>query len=109
MHDLRDAFRALRATPIVTATAVLSLALGIGANTSMFSILNGLLLRALPVSRPDQLALIQEGDGDTSFTNPIWEAIRDHRDLFAAAAASSTARFNIAGGGQTQFVDGLWA
>ena len=48
MHDLRDAFRALKVSPIVSAVAVLSLALGIGANTAIFSILNSLMLRTLP-------------------------------------------------------------
>src|SRR6185295_14700398 len=49
MSDLRNAFRALRATPIVTAVAILSLALGIGANTAIFSLINALILRSLPV------------------------------------------------------------
>ena len=60
MHDLRDAFRALRATPIVTAVAILSLALGIGANTAMFSILDSLMLRSLPVRQPQQLARVMQ-------------------------------------------------
>lgn len=56
MQDLRLAIRALRATPIVTAVAVLSLALGIGANTAIFSLANSLLLRSLPVTEPQRLA-----------------------------------------------------
>jgi hypothetical protein len=52
MQDLRLAVRALRATPIVTTIAVLSLALGIGANTAIFSLVDSLLLRALPVKQP---------------------------------------------------------
>ncbi len=58
MRDIRDAFRTLRAAPAVTTVAVLSLALGIGANTAIFSIVETLLLRALPVAEPDRLALI---------------------------------------------------
>ena len=50
-QDLRLAFRSLRATPLVSAVAVLSLALAIGANTAIFSLVNGLLLRQLPVAR----------------------------------------------------------
>ena len=55
MTDLRDALRALRATPVVTAVAVLSLALGIGANTAIFSLIDSLMLRSLPVEAPQQL------------------------------------------------------
>ena len=54
MSDIRDAFRALRATPVVTAVAILSLALGIGANTAIFSLVNALMLRALPVKDPQR-------------------------------------------------------
>src|SRR5262245_31464249 len=110
MHDFRLAIRALKATPIVTAVAVLSLALGIGANTAIFSIVNSLLLRALPVKQPQQLALITNDPvrGITSWTNPIWEQIRQRRDLFDGAFAWSTPRFNLPPGGETQFVDGMW-
>src|SRR4051812_13203190 len=85
MHDLRLAVRALRSTPIVSAVAILSLALGIGANTAIFSIVNSLLLRALPVKEPQQLALVTDDParGINSWTNPIWEQIRQH-DLFDA-------------------------
>jgi hypothetical protein len=52
MQDLRDAARALRSSPLLSAAALLSLALGIGANTAIFSILNSLLLKPLPVRDP---------------------------------------------------------
>ncbi|MBI2535458.1 MAG: ABC transporter permease [Gemmatimonadetes bacterium] len=82
MHELRDAFRALRATPLVSAVAVLSLGLGIGANTAIFSIANSLLLRALPVREPERLVRLTSGDErEWSWTNPIWEQIRDRSDL----------------------------
>jgi putative ABC transport system permease protein len=110
MQDLRDAFRALRISPIVSAVAVLSLALGIGANTAIFSILNSLMLRTLPVSAPERLAMISAGDIQRmSWTNPIWEQIRDRDDLFDGAFAWTNTRFDLSRGGQTEFVDGLWA
>ena len=108
MQDVRDAVRALRATPIVTAMAVLSLALGIGANTAIFSILNTLLLRSLPVREPQALALVTLNGGPTSWTNPLWEQIRGHGDIFDGAFAWSSTRFNLSQGGPTQLVEGLW-
>ena len=110
MQDLRDAFRALKSTPIVTIVAILSLALGIGANTAIFSILDSLLLRSLPVEEPQRLVMLADGSGRrTWWTNPIWEQVRERQALFDGACAWSTARFNLAQGGQTELVDGLWA
>jgi predicted permease len=106
MQDLRDAMRALRATPAITGVAVLSLALGVGANTAIFSLVDSLLLRSLPVRQPDRLVYLE----DPSYTNPIWEEIRGRQfELFEGAAAYSSQRFDLAGGGEAQFVDGLWA
>ena len=110
MSDLRDAFRAFRATPIVTAVAMLSLALGIGANTAIFSLINALILRSLPVRNPAQLVQLMTAEGRPSWSNPLWEQIRDRdRQLFAGAFAYSTPRFNLASGGETQFVSGVMA
>ncbi|MBZ5559175.1 MAG: ABC transporter permease, partial [Acidobacteriia bacterium] len=112
MNDLRLAFRSLRSTPIVSAVAILSLALGIGANTAIFSLVNSLLLRALPVREPQQLALVTDDEtrGISSWTNPIWEQIRQRRhELFDDAFVWGGSRFNLAEGGETQFVDGVWA
>ena len=109
MTDFRDAYRALRASPIVSAVAILSLALGIGANTAIFSILDALMLRALPVKAPQQLAIVAFNEDRDSWTNPIWEQIRDRSSLFDGAAAWSSNRFNTAATGQTEFVNGLYA
>src|SRR5467141_3567512 len=57
-QDVRIGIRQLRATPLVTAVAILSLALGIGANTALYSLANSLLLRPLPIREPGRLALI---------------------------------------------------
>jgi len=105
VHDVRLAIRQLRASPLVSAVAILSLALGIGANTAIFSLVNSLLLRPLPVEQPQQLVTLTRG----SWTNPIWEQIRDRHELFDSSCAWSETRFNLASGGETEFVDGLWA
>ena len=115
MNDLRIAIRTMRATPVVTLVVVVSLALGIGANTAMFSIVNSLLLRPLPVERGDRLVLLLSDPSVTPtspWSNPAWEQIRDrHTDLFQETFAFSrrTTRFNLAQGGPTDFVDGVYA
>ena len=108
MHEIRQAFRAMRAAPIVSAVAILSLALGIGANTAMFSILDSLLLRSLPVRDPQRLVIVGQLPNRTYWTNPLWEAIRDRPELFDGALAWSSTRFNLSQSGPTEFVDGVW-
>jgi predicted permease len=110
MPDLRDALRALRATPVVSSVAILSLALGIGANTAIFSIVNTLMLRSLPVRQPQQIVQLMTGPERTSWSNPLWEELRDrHAFLFDGAFAYSTPRFDLARGGEAQFVNGMMA
>jgi putative ABC transport system permease protein len=101
----RDAVRALCATPVVTAVGVLSLALGIGANTALFSILNSLVLRPLPVRAPEQLVIL----GRSDWTNPIWEEIRRRQhELFESAGAWSPQQFNLAESGRMDPVSGAY-
>jgi putative ABC transport system permease protein len=107
-QDVRLAIRQLRASPLVSAVAILSLALGIGANTAIFSIVNSLLMRPLPVRQPQQLVTLTMRDQE-NWSNPIWEQIRDRPELFDGAFAWSDTRFNLASGGETEFVDGIWA
>jgi len=109
MHDLRDAVRSLRSTPVVSLMAILSLALGIGANTAIFSILDSLFLRTLPVRDPHQLVMLRDAAGRrTAWSNPMWEQIRERERLFDGAFAWAGARFNLARSGQAEIVDGLW-
>jgi predicted permease len=108
LQDLRYAFRALRSSPGFTAVAVLSLGLGIGANTAIFSIINVFLLKALPVDRPEELQqVLMEKSG--SFTNPIWEELRNRQDIFSHVFAFSSSHFNLARGGEARYADGAWA
>jgi hypothetical protein len=93
----------------VTAVAILSLALGIGANAAIFSIINSLLLRMLPVQDPARLVLITDTPTHArSWSYPIWLEIHKRQHLFEDSAAWSFTRFDLSSGGQTQFVDGLW-
>src|SRR6476469_5091234 len=110
MTDLRDAVRAWRATPVVTAVAVLSLALGIGANTAIFSLVNTLMLRALPVREPQRLVQVLTGPQRTSWSNPLWEQLRERdRQVFDGAFAYSNQHFNLAHGGEAQMIWGVMA
>src|SRR5262245_19985256 len=108
LQDLRLAFRQIRAAPVVSLVAILSLALGIGANTAIFSLVNGLMMRALPVPDPERLARVTSASTATSWTNPIWEQLRDRAGAFGGAAAWAAVRFDLAKGGEAQYVDGLW-
>jgi putative ABC transport system permease protein len=103
-QDLAYGFRVLRRSPTFTVVAVLSLALGIGANSAIFTLVNGLLLRTLPVHEPERLVMLKNG----SWTHPIWEQIRDRQtQLFDGAFAWNHTSFNLAEGGAADPVDGL--
>ena len=110
MSDLRDAWRALRATPLVSLVAILSLALGIGANAAMFSLVDALVLRGLPVRHADRLAMLFDDVSKASFwSQPIWESIKSRPHLSDGAFAFSGFRFNLANGGEVDPADGLFA
>ena len=67
VQDLRFGCRSLKGTPIVSAVAILSLALGIGANTAIFSVLDTLVLRSLPVAEPGRLVLLDDEKGGRTY------------------------------------------
>ena len=121
LRDLRYAVRTLSRTPGFAAVAVLTLSLGIGANTAIFSLVNSLLLRPLPVRNPEQLVLVADPSRGTDlpatapnllafmWSYPMWAQIRQRPQLFDGAFAYFSTRFNLASGGERELVDGLYA
>jgi predicted permease len=92
LQDIRFAIRVLLKNRAFTAVAVLSLALGIGANTAIFTLLDTILLKALPVRAPEELVALGIGSGDdpnTSFNYPDYEFIRDHNTSYSGVIACS--------------------
>ncbi|MBV9762938.1 MAG: ABC transporter permease [Acidobacteriaceae bacterium] len=118
-QDLRFGARLLRLNKGFFLVAVVSLALGIGANTALFQLLDSLRLRLLPVSHPEELARLEIAKNDhccsgnfasdhSDFTYPQWEQIRDHQQAFASLFAWSGTRFNLSHSGEVHFAQGLW-
>ena len=110
--DLRYGVRILHKTPAVTCVALLSLALGIGANTAIFSLMDGLMLRLLPVQKPEELLQVlrtnPSAEPGASFTNKVWEQIRDTQDVFSGTFAWWSDRFDLAKGGEAHYANGLY-
>jgi len=117
-HDVRFAVRLLRRNPGFAVVAILSLALGVGANTAIFQLLDAVRLRTLPVARPQDLAEVRIPQGEArsgSFmsnrpllTNPLWDQIRDQQQGFAGIFAWSQTGFDLAEGGESRAARGLW-
>jgi putative ABC transport system permease protein len=106
LQDIHYALRALRSSPAFAAVAILSIALGIGANTAIFSLIDSVMLRTLPVSHPEELVQVWNEDYSGYYTNPIWELIRDRQDVFAGVSAFDATLFNLAVGGEARPVFG---
>ena len=119
MHELRFAIRSLLKTPIVTAIAVLSVALGIGANVAIFSIFNQTLLRPLPVREPDRLVNLvspgprngssscgQSGGCDAVFSYPMFRDLEGGQTSFTGIAAHRDFGANISYAGSSEGGDG---
>ncbi len=99
--DLRYALRMLRGSPGFTAVAILALAVGIGANTAVFSILDGVLLKALPYRNPQQLVAMYEqlpnAPAKFGFSPPDFEIARQTFQSYSGMAAYQTAGFELSG------------
>jgi putative ABC transport system permease protein len=106
---MRYALRGLVNSPGFTIVAVLSLALGIGANTAIFSLFNAVVLKSLPVSHPEELVQIACSRFSRGpFTNPMWEHLRDRQDVFSGAFAWSHMGFTLTEGGDARQAHGRW-
>ncbi|HXY25300.1 MAG TPA: ABC transporter permease [Candidatus Acidoferrum sp.] len=116
LQDIRYALRVLRKSPGFTVVAVLTLALGIGANTGIFTILREVLLQSLPVPRPEELVLLYSPgpksghvssdeygtDGAESFSYPMYLNLRDRNEVFAGLAAKESDSVNLTFHGNTE-------
>jgi predicted permease len=116
-HDLRSALRVFRKSPGFAFVVVATLALGIGANTAIFELLDAVRLRTLPIARPGELAQLRIAGGNrgfgindsefTDFTVPMWQEVRDHHDPFSGILAWRTGGVQVGGPGQAHEVNGL--
>jgi predicted permease len=117
-QDLRYGARSLRLNLGFATIAIASLTIGIGANTTIFQLLDAIRLRSLPVKNPQQLANVHianrewsSGSFSSSYpqlTNPLWEQLRDHQQAFSGIAAWSDMGFNLARGGEAREANGLF-
>ena len=118
ISDLRFGVRMLLKNPGFTAVAVLSLALGIGANTAIFQLLDAVRLKMLPVTAPQELAEVRIADMTgargsfnapyNAVSNPIWEHIKDRQQGFSGIFAWGRREYNLAQGGEVRLAKALW-
>ena len=109
LQDVRYAFRSLRRTPTFTIVAVLTLALGIGANTALFSVVNSVLLRPLPYRDPERIVLIWNswtGWPRTWLSEPELADYARERDTFERVAAFDYRSVNLTGGDRPERIRG---
>ena len=116
--DVRYAARQLRHNPAFTSVAVLSLALGIGANTAIFQLVNAVRLRSIPVEKPEDLAYLDFAKGSSRsgnfstrsarFTYRGWQELQKLDRPFSGFVAWSAQRFNLATGGEFRWAEGVY-
>ncbi|MGB2713917.1 MAG: ADOP family duplicated permease [Vicinamibacterales bacterium] len=116
MDDIRSAWRALRNAPLLSSSIVLSLALGLGANTAIFSVVNALLLRPLPVRNPDRLVTVSSafalGHGfkaGAGMNYDMWLRMNERLQAFEDGFAWAPGRVDLSQGGEVQPADALFA
>jgi predicted permease len=101
----------LNKNPVFAGVVVLTLALGIGANAAIFSLLDQVLLQSLPVANPDQLVVLstyeaKETEPDTSFSYPMYQDLRDRNSVFSGVIARGGTQMNVSYGDRTERVSG---
>jgi putative ABC transport system permease protein len=103
-QDLRYGVRMLLKNPGFTTIAVLTLALGIGANTAIFTLLDKVLIRPLPVERPDQLVtFVEDASGAPAiFSYPLYAELRDRNDVLSGVVAFDQKPFSLSDGSQSE-------
>ncbi|MBL8204759.1 MAG: ABC transporter permease [Blastocatellia bacterium] len=108
LQDLRYGCRMLLKNPSFTLIAVLTLALGIGANTAIFSLTNALLFRSLPVPQPEQLVTFNRGEGMSlgPVSYPDFVALRERNEVLSGLAASHFAELSFGNGSHSEVVRG---
>ena len=109
LQDLRFGFRMLKKSPGFTAVAVVTLALGIGANTALFSVVNGVLLSPLPFPQPDQLVTLHENKPNFeggSISYPNFRDWRKENHTFSSLALARAYAFSLTGIGEAEQVTG---
>ncbi|HXC88113.1 MAG TPA: ABC transporter permease, partial [Candidatus Cybelea sp.] len=115
--DITFGLRMLGKSPGFTAIAVITLALGIGANTAIFSLMNQILLRQLPVKNPNELVILRapgpatghvsdDGDATESFSYPMYKGLRDNNSVFTGILARYNFSASVASKGQTDRATG---
>src|SRR5207249_10962355 len=95
MNDLKFAFRQLLKNPGFTAVAALTLALGIGANTAIFSVVETVLLRPLPFLEPERLSVVDLNGGPGTLSGGEFEDIKENSKVFSHVAVFGTGYFNL--------------
>jgi putative ABC transport system permease protein len=119
-QDLRYALRLFRLEPGFFTVAILCLALGIGANTAIFHLLDAVRLRTLPVASPQELVEVQIGPDQhccsgnfssrrSNFTSALWDQLRTRQQAFSGLFAWADHSFNTAEGGEVHDIGGLYA
>jgi putative ABC transport system permease protein len=104
----REAWRSFRAAPAVWTAVILSLALGTGANFTLFTLVNGLMLRPLPVADPDRLVTVRTAAGGDVWNYAVFQQLQENTALFDGVAAWSSETFNTAPHGRAAMVNGLF-